>query len=618
MESLGIKLNVYGRGKCLGRGTDVLCFDGAVKPVEEIEVDDQLMGPDSQPRTVLSLHEGIGPLYRIVPTKGDSWICNDAHILTLTGTCQMKGKVRDVSVMDYLTEVYEEKPYSAYWRLFRVSVLFGEAKELEVPPYLVGLWLGDGKRGSSDITNNSKIIQDYCAQAATDLGLQCRIIPGRNTATITFAGLGSSLGGLPGRSGRNLLRTFFRDQCSTEGRITKRIPQKYLTASASQRRELLAGIIDTDGESRPYSYTTVNVTGEAYRDGLLFLCRSLGFAAYAGQPSIHVCTNGKVSTYYSISISGDLSALPTKVRKFGGRKQEKRVTVTGFEIEDAGDGEFFGFELDGDGRFLLGDFTVTHNTGKTRMACTFPKPLLLIGTEDGTKSICNGRMANRSLACGAVVQALTMRKEPTGVHFVRLETPDWMDEIVEYINGHDYQSVVLDHGGGLQDMITKQVLRLTEMPVQRNWGMAQQQDWGIIGAQTKERLRQVLALSETKGMNIVIIAHERNFKDDSSSDMMLPTIGAALTPSVVGWLNGACDYVAQTFIRREEKEEDHVLIEGQPPEKVRVPTGKVEYCLRVGPHPIVMTGFRLPEGFDLPDVLVNPTFAKIYQLIQGE
>ena len=33
-----------------------------------------------------------------------------------------------------------------------------------------------------------------------------------------------------------------------------------------------------------------------------------------------------------------------------------------FRVEDAGVGDYFGFTLDGDGRFLLGDFTVTHNT----------------------------------------------------------------------------------------------------------------------------------------------------------------------------------------------------------------------------------------------------------------
>ena len=42
------------------------------------------------------------------------------------------------------------------------------------------------------------------------------------------------------------------------------------------------------------------------------------------------------------------------------------------------DGEYFGFTLDGDGRFLLGDFTVTHNTS---LACQFDKPLLLVSAQ---------------------------------------------------------------------------------------------------------------------------------------------------------------------------------------------------------------------------------------------
>jgi hypothetical protein len=37
---------------------------------------------------------------------------------------------------------------------------------------------------------------------------------------------------------------------------------------------------------------------------------------------------------------------------------------TGFKIEPIGNGEFFGFTLDRDQLYLLGDFTVTHNSGK--------------------------------------------------------------------------------------------------------------------------------------------------------------------------------------------------------------------------------------------------------------
>ncbi len=45
-------------GKCLGRGTKVLMFDGTLKSVEDIKVGDKLMGDDSTPRNVLSITSG--------------------------------------------------------------------------------------------------------------------------------------------------------------------------------------------------------------------------------------------------------------------------------------------------------------------------------------------------------------------------------------------------------------------------------------------------------------------------------------------------------------------------------------------------------------------------------
>ena len=41
-----------GAGKCLGKGTPVLMYDGSIKLVEDVIVGDLLMGPDSQPRRV--------------------------------------------------------------------------------------------------------------------------------------------------------------------------------------------------------------------------------------------------------------------------------------------------------------------------------------------------------------------------------------------------------------------------------------------------------------------------------------------------------------------------------------------------------------------------------------
>ena len=233
-------------------------------------------------------------------------------------------------------------------------------------------------------------------------------------------------------------------------------------------------------------------------------------------------------------------------------------------------------------------------TGKTRLACTFPKPLLLIGTEDGTKSV------------GGV----------KGVDFVRVHSSAEFGELVGMLAGGKYRSAVLDTAGGLQDMILAEVLGLADAPVQKSWGLTDRATWGVVGAQFKERMRSLLDLADRTGLNVVTIAHERSFGEEGGSDLITQTVGAALTPSAAGWLNAACDYICQTFLRMGEEVKVSKIAGKET--RTRVQTGKVEYCLRVGPHPVFMTGFRLPQGSgDLPDAIVDPDHGKILKLIKG-
>jgi len=234
-------------------------------------------------------------------------------------------------------------------------------------------------------------------------------------------------------------------------------------------------------------------------------------------------------------------------------------------------------------------------TGKTTLACTFPKPHLLIGTEDGTKSVSSVK----------------------GVDFIRLEHSSQIDEIAKAVVGN-YNSVQLDNAGGLQDMILKEILGLDDIPVEKSWGMAQRDQWQSCGTQTKERLRTLLMLADTTAIDVVIIAHERNFNDEGGSDLIFPTVGAALTPSTAGWLNGACDYLCQTFLR-EQTVSKEVKVAGKAGATMTKRTGRVEYCLRVGSHPIYMTGFRRVhvEGEVMPDIIIDPTYEKIKALIDS-
>ena len=151
-------------------------------------------------------------------------------------------------------------------------------------------------------------------------------------------------------------------------------------------------------------------------------------------------------------------------------------------------------------------------TGKTRLASTFKKPLLMIGTEYGVRSL--GNVAS--------------------MDFLKIESIDDYDEIVAALPTSKYASVAVDTGGGIQDLVMKDVLGLDEIPLQRSWGIAEQRDWATIAVQTKERFRNLLNLAQFNKINVIIVAHERNFGDETSTELLAPTVGAALTPSVCG------------------------------------------------------------------------------------
>ena len=80
------------------------------------------------------------------------------------------------------------------------------------------------------------------------------------------------------------------------------------------------------------------------------------------------CAIKRLHASHRLILSGHLDQIPSRVprRKVPPRLQIKDALRTGFDAVPIGDGDYFGFQLDGDGRFLLGDFTVTHNTACTK------------------------------------------------------------------------------------------------------------------------------------------------------------------------------------------------------------------------------------------------------------
>lgn len=351
-----------GLGKCLAPGTAVLMYDGSIKPVEDIKIGEKVMGPDSMPRTVTSLAHGFEEMYEIIPIKGESYRVNKSHILSLKITnigkkrvtspigTHRAGEIVNISVQDYL---HASKNFKHVAKSYRVPINFSY-KNVKIPPYILGIWLGDGSSREPMITSMDQEVIEEWRQYASILKLSVRIShnqlgnPAQNYHI--FSRQNKSC------KGSNKVRTDLRFYNLLQN---KHIPKEYLHNSRFVRMELLAGLLDTDGYVIDGNVFEIATKYQQLCDDILYLARSLGFAAYARKKTIR----GRL--YYRINISGETHLIPTRVprRQATPRKQKKDVLMTGIKITPCGVGEYYGFSLaESDRRFVLGDFTVTHNT----------------------------------------------------------------------------------------------------------------------------------------------------------------------------------------------------------------------------------------------------------------
>ncbi|MGB3329172.1 MAG: DEAD/DEAH box helicase family protein [Thermomicrobiales bacterium] len=355
---------------CHKIGQPVMLATGEVVPVELISIGDQLMGPDSQPRTVVDLIRGHGEMVRIVPVKGEAWIVNLDHILSLQRTGKTPndpkaGSVLDVSVREYLTWPKSRKHL---YKLFRTEAEFpASSEEFAIPPYDLGMILGDGTLATPGVVSVSKPdpeIEMACHELADRFGLTVRtVIGGPYRCPQYHFSQHPSMYRRGYRHGGNRLVEELKALRLLPIRSEHRfIPGPYKVASRTNRLALLAGLLDTDGHLG-HSGFDFGTKSRQMADDIAFVARSVGLAAY-----ISMRTTGPGAGQFRVSISGDLSIVPTRIprKQSPARKQVKDVLRTGFAIEHLPDQEdFYGFTLDGDGRYLLGDFTVTHNSGKT-------------------------------------------------------------------------------------------------------------------------------------------------------------------------------------------------------------------------------------------------------------
>jgi len=395
-SSGGILSLATGLGKCMKKNTPILMFDGSIKMVQDVQEGDLLMGDDSNPRTVLSLARGVDEMYDIIPNKGEKYTVNKEHILCLKNTkkkpwveIRMANGIKrfdvkwwqnnkenskvcnsineanefienikkvhqdivEISVKDYLTQ---NKNFKHHFKGYRVAIDFPE-KEVAIDPYLIGYWLGDGTSNGSQITSQDSTVLHYFANNLPKYNLYLTKIKDK---------YGYGISGYSGKVDSNIFLSTLKN---LNLRNNKHIPDIYKINSRKNRLKLLAGLIDSDG-SLCIDKCNFDIVQKSEKmiDDIIYLCRSLGFSCYKSKQKKGCWYKNKYveNDYYRIVISGNTNEIPTLIpRKVANvRKQVKDVLVTGIKVQHVGRDKYYGFTLDGNNRYVIGDFTVTHNT----------------------------------------------------------------------------------------------------------------------------------------------------------------------------------------------------------------------------------------------------------------
>ena len=367
-------------GKCWAPGTLLRRYDGSVVKVEDVRVGDVMMGADGMGQRVTSLASGRDMMWRVKANKSGSRMefkCNSVHVLTVKFRGDLsktrsaykgvykKGEIYDIPLNEFIKLPKGIQEKFVLWRQ-RTDY---EPVHHVIDPYILGLWIGDGDKKNTCITCNTAdtdivdAIKDYCDRCG--FGFK---------SVLDEHGIGKSFRVYI--SAGNLVRGEMR---RLNLMCNKHIPKEYLIDSIENRLNLLAGLIDSDGYYNPKKNTLEYYsTDKVIINDVLELCDSLGFKTVLNSKQVkywseaHNCE--QEATSYSIYIKGDRSIIPNRCSRKHAADNEQDTGYR-FTVEPVGFGDYYGFTLDGDGRCLLADYTVTHNT-RTLVAMLLVESLL--------------------------------------------------------------------------------------------------------------------------------------------------------------------------------------------------------------------------------------------------
>lgn len=253
--------------KALDIETPIPTLDG-FKRMGDIRVGDAVFDENGMLCQVVAKSEkkrGL-PCYRIVFSDGSSIVCESEHPWPVLDFKRRAPERRIAKTDEILKEVKLHQNRNRYGVEVAAPLQLPE-KSLPIDPYILGCWLGDGHSYSARVSlgaHDADHFKSEFAKRGFSLEEKLSSHSGTFEATLFFQGktifpILKKMGLLKNKAGGG-----------------KHIPKEYLRGSVNQRRDLLAGLLDTDGTATNGS-VAITSKWRSLAEQIFDLCAGLGF-----------------------------------------------------------------------------------------------------------------------------------------------------------------------------------------------------------------------------------------------------------------------------------------------------------------------------------------------------
>lgn len=355
----------------------ILTPNGWVK-CGDLAVGDMVCTPFGEPSRILGIfdHKGLA-IYRVTMNDGRSMFCDENHLWSIRTPKQLykyfhrHDNSRNLTTISMFELIDRWKSGKKTYIPIPDAQGF-DSKDYVIPPYTMGVLLGDGC-----LTEKSWTRPTFFVISNTEEDIVERL--SRENVCERHKRNGSS----PTVYFYTNKAKEYMEYCKEVGIATysynKFIPKEYLFGSIEQRKQLLFGLMDTDGSIDEKGRMSFSTTSERLALDFVDLCRSLGMVARVSKDNrAEKYTNG-VAYNVNISTKECIVSSEKHLRKYNAwincesafKREYKHVYVTSIEYIDHEDSRCISIE-DRLHLYVAGDYVTTHNTFGAAMATAEP------------------------------------------------------------------------------------------------------------------------------------------------------------------------------------------------------------------------------------------------------